>query len=178
MTVELHASRSSNANLREQAVNAQLQARGMLADQATNGLAIAEEDQGGHALDAHLHGRLQVLVGLTQFLEDGGQHAAGRTPGGREIDDHRQRRMPDLLGKILVGDGQDRSISIHCVYSFLSVEPNGSSSGRSACDRLPWKWTCSSGLEVKRFSGMVYERTDDQRSSKARGHSCLGYSVL
>src|SRR6266704_1224138 len=144
MTVELHASRSSNANLREQAVNAQLQAR----------------------------------VGLTQFLEDGGQHAAGRTPGGREIDDHRQRRMPDLLGKILVGDGQDRSISIHCVYSFLSVEPNGSSSGRSACDRLPWKCTCSSGLEVKRFSGMVYERTDDQRSSKARGHSCLGYSVL
>src|SRR6266566_385810 len=175
MTVELHASRSSNANLR---------------DQAVNGLAIGEEDQGGHALDAHLHGRLQVLVGihagetqqalvgLTQFLEDGGQHAAGRTPGGREIDDHRQRRMPDLLGKILVGDGQDRSISIHCVYSFLSVEPNGSSSGRSACDRLPWKWTCSSGLEVKRFSGMVYERTDDQRSSKARGHSCLGYSVL
>src|SRR6266567_4013797 len=151
MTVELHASRSSNANLREQAVNAQLQARGMRADQATNGLAIGEE---------------------------GGQHAAGRTPGGREIDDHRQRRMPDLLGKILVGDGQDRSISIHCVYSFLSVEPNGSSSGRSACDRLPWKWTCSSGLEVKRFSGMVYERTDDQRSSKARGHSCLGYSVL
>src|SRR5260370_16220032 len=139
----------------------------MRADQATNGLAIGEEDQGGDALDAHLHGRLQVLisihagetqlagVGLAQFLEDGGQRAAGRAPGGRESDDHRQRRLQDLLGKILVGDGQDSIISIHCLYSVLSVEPNGSSAGRYACDRLQWKCTCSSVLEVKRFSGMV-----------------------
>src|SRR6266700_59310 len=61
----------------------------MRADQATNGLAIGEEDQGGHALDAHLHGRLQVLVGihagetqqalvgLTQFLEDGASTRQG-----------------------------------------------------------------------------------------------------
>jgi hypothetical protein len=137
-----------NANLREHAVNALLQARGMRADQATNGLAIGEEDQGWHALDAHLHGRPQVLVGiqagetqlagvrLTQLLEDGGQRAAGRAPGGREIDDHRQRRVQDLLGKILVGDGQYRSIFIHWLYSFLSIEPNGCSSGRYACDRL------------------------------------------
>jgi hypothetical protein len=145
-----------NANLREQAVNAQLQARGMRADQATNGLAMGEEDQGGHALDAHLHRRLQVLVGihagetqfadvgLAQLLEDRGQRAAGRAPGGREIDDHRQRRLQDLLGKILVGDGQYSIISIHCLYSFLSVEPNGYSSGRYACYRLQWKYTCSS----------------------------------
>ena len=60
----------------------------MRADQATNGLTIGEEDQGGHTPDAHLHRRLQVLVGihagetqlagvgLAQFLEDGGQRPA------------------------------------------------------------------------------------------------------
>jgi len=47
-----------NANLREQAVNALLQACGMWAEQATNRSAIGEEDQG----------------------------AAGRASGGREID--------------------------------------------------------------------------------------------
>src|SRR5258708_32597538 len=128
----------------------------MRADQATNGLAIGEEDQGGYALDDHLRRHLQVLVGIHagetqlaavgrgQFLEDRGQRAAGRAPGSREIDDHRQRRLQDLLGKILVGDGQYSIISIHCLYSFLSVEPNGYSSGRYACYRLQWKYTCSS----------------------------------
>ena len=64
----------------------------MRTDQATNWLAISKEDQGGHALDAYLHGRPQVLVGihagetqladigLAQFLEDGSQRTAGRTP--------------------------------------------------------------------------------------------------
>ena len=75
------------------------------AEQASNGLTIGEEDQGGHALDAHLRRRLQVLVGihagetqladvgLAQFLEDGSQRTAGRAPRGREIDEHRQRRL-------------------------------------------------------------------------------------
>jgi hypothetical protein len=52
--------------------------------------------------------------------------------------------LQDLLGKILVGDGQHCIISVHCLYLFLSVEPNGYSSGRYAYYRLQWKYTCSS----------------------------------
>ena len=91
----------SNANLREKAVYALLQACRMRANQATNLLAIGKEHKGGHALDADFHGCLQVLigihacktqltcVGLAQFLEDGCQRAAGWAPGGCEIDNHR-----------------------------------------------------------------------------------------
>ena len=128
----------------------------MRAYQATNRLSISEEDQGGHTLDAYLHGRLQVLVcihagkeqlacvGLAQFLEDRCQGAAGWAPGGREIDDHRQRRLQDMLGKILIGDSQYCIIYIHSLFSFLSVEPDGYFSDRYACYRLQWKYTCSS----------------------------------
>ena len=92
-----------NTNLCKQAIYTLLQACWMRADQTTNGLTISEEDQGGHALDAYLYGRLQILVGIhtgktqlavigmAQFLEDRCQRAAGWAPGGREIDNHRQR---------------------------------------------------------------------------------------
>src|SRR5438046_3054972 len=100
----------------------------MRADKATNWLSISKEDQGGHALDAYLHWHLQVLVGihacktqltcvgLAQFLEDGCQRAAGWAPGSREIDDHLQWCLQDLLCKILISDSQYRIISIHCLF--------------------------------------------------------------
>lgn len=52
----------NNSGLREQVIDAHLQARGMRTNQATNGLSVGEEDQGGYTLDAYLRGRLQVLV--------------------------------------------------------------------------------------------------------------------
>src|SRR5437879_9898113 len=96
---------NSGAHLREQAINALLQPRGMRADQAACWLAIDVEHEGGHTLNALLARGPRILVdiharetqatrvALAQFLINRRQRVTRRTPGRRKINDDWQLRL-------------------------------------------------------------------------------------
>jgi hypothetical protein len=113
------------ADLGQQAIDTLLQARGMRANQASYGLTVGVKDKGWHSLNALLDGGLRILINihtskaylagvrLAQFFIDRGQSVAGRAPGSREVDNHRQLRLQNLGGKILIADGQNMILLFH-----------------------------------------------------------------
>ena len=79
-----------------------------------DGLAALEDNQRRDGADLELLAYLAVVVGieladldpavvfLGQFVDDGGDHAAGHAPLGPEIHQHRQGRLDDLGLKIRI----------------------------------------------------------------------------
>jgi hypothetical protein len=119
-----------SARLRQQALNALLQAAWMRADHTPNRPSTREQDERWNALDAqlgryqhvlvsiHLHETQLFLIGIAQPRKERGQHAAGRAPVRREIDDHRERGVEHALLKILVT--HQKQIGMIFYHSFLS----------------------------------------------------------
>jgi hypothetical protein len=109
----------------------------MRADQASCRLAISKKDRGGHNLNVHLYGCLHIFIGIharkaqfacidrTELCKDRRQRATGRAPGGCEIDDYRNLRLRNLLGKILVCNGQNQVTALSQGFSPLSKARSG-----------------------------------------------------